>query len=464
MSAWDAFAVDYEKWAAVMTEDIPFYVELAREADGPVVELAVGNGRVAIPVAQAMGRPLLGTDISPAMLEQARANAEAAGVELELREGDMRDLALDEPAALIYCPFRALMHLPTWADRRQTFERIAASLRPAGALRGTPSSSTRTSPAKLDGQWQEDAPVRHRVDYVPADSRIDLTLEGGATIPLYWLGPQRVGRAARRRRARDRGALRLVRPAGRSTRRAGVRLGRAAPGVSLYDSIAELYDPWSVSVTEDVGFYVEEAERAGSPVVELAVGTGRIAVPTAAAGIRVIGIDSSPGMLDVCRRRAELAGVADLLDLRLGELEAPPVDERVALVTCPFRSFLHLQDDDSRLRALGAARELLLPGGRLVFDVFAPSAGDIADTHGRWLEREPGIFERADWDSQARTLTLSVRGESGETSFVLAWLSNDEWRALLEQAGFHVLSCYGWFDRRPYAGGEDTVWVARRPG
>jgi len=56
-----------------------------------------------------------------------------------------------------------------------------------------------------------------------------------------------------------------------------------------------------------------------------------------------------------------------------------------------------------------------------------------------------------------------VRGESGETSFVLAWLSNDEWRARLEQAGFQVTGCYGWFDRRPYAGSEDTVWVARRP-
>jgi SAM-dependent methyltransferase len=238
---------------------------------------------------------------------------------------------------------------------------------------------------------------------------------------------------------------------------------RPPAGLSLYDSIAELYDPWSVSVTEDVGFYIEEAERAGSPVVELAVGTGRIAVPIASAGVCVIGIDSSPGMLDVCRRRAEQAGVADLLDLRLGELEAPPVEERVALVTCPFRSFLHLLDDDARLRALAAARELLLPGGRLVFDVFAPSPGDIADTHGRWLEREPGIFERADWDSQARTLTLSVRGESGETSFVLAWLSNDEWWALLERAGLQVVGCYGWFDRRPYSGGEDTVWVVRRP-
>jgi SAM-dependent methyltransferase len=240
-------------------------------------------------------------------------------------------------------------------------------------------------------------------------------------------------------------------------------VGHAPAGVSKYDSIARLYDPWSVSVTEDVEFYVEEAQKAGSPVVELGVGTGRIAVPTAAAGIRVIGVDSSPGMLEVCREAAELAGVAGLLDLRLGEVEAPPVDERVGLVTCPFRSFLHLLDDEARLRALRAARELLVPGGRFVFDVFAPSAADIADTNARWLEREPGIWERADWDSRARTLTLSVRGESGETSFVLAWLSNDEWRARLEQAGFQVTGCYGWFDRRPYAGGEDTVWVARRP-
>ena len=125
-------------------------------------------------------------------------------------------------------------------------------------------------------------------------------------------------------------------------------MGHAPAGVSKYDSIARLYDPWSVSVTEDVEFYVEEAKQAGSPVVELGVGTGRIAVPTAAAGIRVIGVDSSPGMLEVCREHAELAGVGGLLDLRLGEIEAPPVDERVGLVTCPFRSFLHLLGDESR--------------------------------------------------------------------------------------------------------------------
>jgi SAM-dependent methyltransferase len=250
--------------------------------------------------------------------------------------------------------------------------------------------------------------------------------------------------------------------------RSGSRLPNA-PGESSsghpspYDAIARLYDPWSRSVVEDVSFYVDEARQAGGPVVELGVGTGRIAVPIAAEGIRVIGVDSSAGMLDVCREAAELAGVAQLVDLRLGDLRSPPVEERVALVTCPFRSFLHLRTDADRLRALRAARRLLVPGGRFVFDVFAPSTDDIADTNGRWLEREPEIFERADWDSRARTLTLSVRGPHGEGTMTLAWLSPREWRELLERAGFEVLACYGWFDRSPYTGGEDSVWIARRP-
>ncbi len=231
-----------------------------------------------------------------------------------------------------------------------------------------------------------------------------------------------------------------------------------------YDAIARLYDPWSRSVTEDVPFYVEEARAAGSgAIVELGVGTGRIAVPIAAEGIPVIGVDSSEGMLEVCREQAELAGVSQLVELRLGDLREPPVSERVRLVICPFRAYLHLPNDAERLRALRAAHELLLPGGRLVFDVFTPGARDIAETHGRWLEREPGIFERAHWDERRRTLTLSVRGEAGEGTMTLAWISPREWAELLERAGFEVEVCYGWFDRGPYRGGEDSVWVARRP-
>jgi SAM-dependent methyltransferase len=231
---------------------------------------------------------------------------------------------------------------------------------------------------------------------------------------------------------------------------------------SPYDSIARLYDPWSASVVEDVSFYVDEALSAGSPVVELGIGTGRIAIPTALAGIDVIGVDSSAEMLAVCAERAREAGVEARLDLRLGDLRRPPVDERVALVTCPFRAYLHLRDDGERLEALRAARTLLQPDGRLVFDVFRPSREDIEETHGRWLEREPGIEERADWDLEAQTLTLSVRSRERQSTMTLWWLEPERWLSLLAEAGFEVAACYGWFDRRPYAGGEDSVWIALR--
>jgi SAM-dependent methyltransferase len=231
---------------------------------------------------------------------------------------------------------------------------------------------------------------------------------------------------------------------------------------ALYDRIAGIYDPWSVSVTEDVELYVEEALASGGPVVELAVGTGRIAVPTAKAGIDVIGVDQSSGMLSVARSYGEREGVAERLDLRVGDLREPPVTERVPLVTIPFRSMLHMPDDDNRGRALGAAAAMLEPGGRLVFDVFAPSDEDIRETDGLWLEREPGIFERADWDPRERRLVLSVRGREQAVTMELHWLSAPEWNALIEDAGFEVVALYGWFDRRPFEDGEDQIWICRR--
>jgi len=184
--SWDeGFADRYDEWSAEMTEDVPFYVELARETDGALVELAVGSGRVAIPVAEATGRAVLGIDTSPAMLEQARERAAAAGVELELREGDMRDLELDEPAGLVYCPFRGLLHLPTWADRRRVFERVAASLRPGGRFAWNAFAFDHAIAARVDGGHQ-DTPVPHSLNYAVGDNRIDIALEGGGISSLWW--------------------------------------------------------------------------------------------------------------------------------------------------------------------------------------------------------------------------------------------------------------------------------------
>jgi ubiquinone/menaquinone biosynthesis C-methylase UbiE len=184
--SWDEeFAERYEEWSAEMKEDVPFYISLAREANGPLVELAVGNGRVAIPVAEATGKPVLGIDFSPGMLDQARTRAAEAGVKLELRLGDMRDLELAEPAALVYCPFRALLHLQTWADRRRTFERVHAALQPGGRFAWNVFAFDHKIAYQLDGAHQVE-PVPHTLRYAVGDNRVDIVLDSGGTSSLWW--------------------------------------------------------------------------------------------------------------------------------------------------------------------------------------------------------------------------------------------------------------------------------------
>jgi SAM-dependent methyltransferase len=187
MDPYEGFAAVYDAWASPMTEDVAFYVDLAQAADGPVVELAVGTGRVALPVAQTTGRPVIGIDISEAMLALARERAAELEVDLDLRLGDMRELVLDEPAALITCPFRSLLHLPTWHDRRRTFERVAASLRPGGRFAWNAFIFDPKIASAIDGRWRDEAAVRHRVDYFPADNRLTVTLDSGATTTLWWV-------------------------------------------------------------------------------------------------------------------------------------------------------------------------------------------------------------------------------------------------------------------------------------
>jgi SAM-dependent methyltransferase len=175
MASWyDAWADRYDERPTEVTADVSFYVGLAREAGGPLVELAVGTGRVAIPVAQATGRRVLGIDSSPGMLAQARRRAVEEGV---------------EPTALIYCPGRSLLHLPTWGDRRALCERVAASLRPNGRFAWNAFALDHHIAAALDGQHADGTPglpVPHTIHYSVADNRADITLDDGGTGSLWW--------------------------------------------------------------------------------------------------------------------------------------------------------------------------------------------------------------------------------------------------------------------------------------
>ena len=244
---------------------------------------------------------MLGIDSSPAMLEIARERA--VGLPLELRLGDVRELELEEPAALIYVPFRSLLHLHGWQEKRQVFERVAPRCGRAGGSPSTRSCSATRSRRSSTGRRRIRAAscTRSATPLPTTGSRSSATTARRSA--LWWATKSEWDGLI------DVAGLEVEALYGGFDARAlhgrvaRVRL-RRAQALSVYDPIARLYDPWSASVVEDISFYVDEALAAGGEVVELGVGTGRIAIPTALAGVDVIGVDSSAGMLAVCAERA----------------------------------------------------------------------------------------------------------------------------------------------------------------
>lgn len=187
MSDYDAFASVYDQFAAGMTDDVAFYVDLAQEARGPVVELAVGTGRVAIPIVERTGRRVIGIDISSEMLAVARRRAVAAGIELDLRQGDMSELALEEPTDLVICPFRAMLHLPDHDARVNVMRRVRSALVPGGRFAWNAFVFDPAIAKEIGGAWREEQGIRNRSIYDYAARRIDLEIESGATVQLWWV-------------------------------------------------------------------------------------------------------------------------------------------------------------------------------------------------------------------------------------------------------------------------------------
>jgi SAM-dependent methyltransferase len=240
----------------------------------------------------------------------------------------------------------------------------------------------------------------------------------------------------------------------------------------------------------DVAFYVEEATRAGGPVLEVGCGTGRVLRPTARAGVTVTGVDASAAMLARCRERlaAEPADVrarvtlrdGDARDLSLGAADGAPF----ALATAPFRVLQHLVTVDEQLRALTSVARHLAPGGRFVFDVFNPHYGamvadrsaeaeDTAETPlpgGRTLRRTARVV-RVRWTEQVSEVELVyyVAERPGAAparhvqAFDMRWYTPAELTHLLARAGFRVEAVYGGFDRSPLtdASPEQVVCAVR---
>jgi ubiquinone/menaquinone biosynthesis C-methylase UbiE len=135
-SIYDAWAGVYDSVYSYVLDDIPFYVEEALAAGGPVLELGCGTGRVTIPIADA-GVDITGVESSNAMLDVARRKAAALSEDSRPRlvAGDMRELSLGgQQFYLVIIPFRGFLALMTVEDQMSALSSISSHLAPGGKL------------------------------------------------------------------------------------------------------------------------------------------------------------------------------------------------------------------------------------------------------------------------------------------------------------------------------------------
>jgi ubiquinone/menaquinone biosynthesis C-methylase UbiE len=260
--------------------------------------------------------------------------------------------------------------------------------------------------------------------------------------------------------------------------------------MSEYDFHADTYDALYADYSGDISFYVNQAQRSGSPVLELACGTGRVASRVAQAGIEVVGIDSSAAMLDKFHSRlSDLPAdvrdritlhAADMRDFDLGE-------ERFTLVYCPFRAFLHLLTVQDQLASLQTVRRHLKPDGRFALNFFNPSVTLIANSIASQSSPVQRIQEFTHpttgnrvivyLTSQHDVVQQIIRNQRIEEELdrdgrvlhrtykplTLRWIYRYEFEHLLARSGFEVEALYGSFDRQPFADDRaELIWIARK--
>ncbi len=259
------------------------------------------------------------------------------------------------------------------------------------------------------------------------------------------------------------------------------RAKRILRGARAHYEDAIYYDLAYKRRRHDVRFYTELALKRGGPVLELGVGTGRVALDTVRAGVELVGIEPVPEMLAHARAKAERlpAAARARLTLKRGDVRSLRLGRRFPLITAPFNVFMHLYTRRDFERALAGAAGHLERGGRLAFDVAMPDLAAM-NRHPSRLYRgrevkHPGtgqryayleafeydavrqvqlvsmIFQNVADLSDVRTLPLSQR----------QWFPN-ELEALLHYNGFRVEHMWGDFDKSPLAGdSESQILVAK---
>jgi SAM-dependent methyltransferase len=260
---------------------------------------------------------------------------------------------------------------------------------------------------------------------------------------------------------------------------------------SAADALARLYDLDLADDPGDLGLYEALAARTGGPIIELGVGSGRVAVPLAALGHDVVGIDRDPAMLARARARAQAEGNETASRLELVEADLlSPLDAHLRrhrgfqLAILALNSILLLAGRDEQRRAIHAMADLLAPGGIAVVDAWQPDVRELAQFDGRlsleWLRRDPDSgrdvakLMAAWYDGTARIVTLTTffdEAAAGESprrwtrSDALRLAGPEDLRSYAEDAGLEVEQLAGDYDLTQFGpGSERAVFVARKSG
>lgn len=250
------------------------------------------------------------------------------------------------------------------------------------------------------------------------------------------------------------------------------------------DRWPETYDAVESYDRQDAAFYVEEALRAGGPVLELGCGAGRLTIPVAEAGVDITGIDASADKLEAARHKArrlgEGSGSVNFAQAEVFDFGGK-VETKFSLAIIPFSGFLSLLTTDDQVRALHNIFRHLLPGGRLAFDIMFPDPDllmsesdvlyhvkDVTDpVTGRrfvlWRQTGYDCYSQIEnvrtvveeLDEQNAVCRRTVRDK--QVRYVHRW----EMHHLLRLCGFEVLNLFGDFDRSAFDDpSAEMIWVA----
>ncbi|MGH7731750.1 MAG: class I SAM-dependent methyltransferase [Candidatus Eiseniibacteriota bacterium] len=241
---------------------------------------------------------------------------------------------------------------------------------------------------------------------------------------------------------------------------------------------ADLYDLLFRDYTADLDFYLGIAKAARGPVLDVGCGTGRVLLRALEAGLDIVGLEDSAGMLARLRENAAARGLAPRVTR--GDMRAFRLPRRYACVMIPFDAFAHMLAAHDQIAALHCCREHLGPGGRLVFDVFSatpamlatPITEPVLELETRHPETGLPVRlydgRRLDVATQTQHSRIAIEelDASGRVArvhrfdTVVRWIYPSEMELLLRLAGFARWEITGGFDGRPAADHEGAIVVS----